>query len=85
MQLQLRIDNDNYVTIDFQLSPADTGQLAASPEIAAATITDRKLSQLKETDLFDLTGQLVDYFTTQQQALAPQADWRDEWLAATKT
>ncbi len=87
MQLQLRIDDNNYVTIEFQLQTPDTNSPADGPELIAATVIDSKLSNLKSDELFDITGQVVDYFNRPQGApeRRPGYDWfNDEWLPATR-
>jgi len=83
MQLTLRIDDNNYVTYAVKFSPADPQQPSAGPELIAATLSDSKLSLLSQTDILDLTAQIVDYFSVSQSAPKNADDWQKDWLAAT--
>ena len=83
MQLQLRIDDDNYVDITFSLSAADAQQPDSSPEVTQAAITNSKLSNLKTSDVFDLTSQILDFFAAETRPAnnPPAGDWfTNEWL-----
>lgn len=86
MQLKLWIDDNNQITIDFQLQNSADNGFADGAEVIAATITNSKLSDIGKTQLFDLTGQLVDYFSRPADSAgsAVDHDWRTEWLAATR-
>lgn len=85
MQLQFRIDDTNYVTIDLQLQTATLGGPATGPEVLAAVVTDSKLSRLSHDQLLDLVGQVVDYFSRSQEGQKTSADWfEEEWLPATR-
>lgn len=82
MQCQFRIDDNNYIDVDFKLQAAGDGSPLAGPEIIAATITKTQLSDLKADDVFNIVGQIVDYFAvgaTPERA-GPEPDWRQEWL-----
>lgn len=89
MQLQFRIDDNNYVTFAFQLeNPGDNG-FASGPEIISAAIVDSKLSNIEKDQLIDLAGQLIDFETSGSRTggIDPterEPDWRAEFLAACK-
>lgn len=86
MQFQIRIDDNNHLTIQFSLATAVPGGAEHGPEVASAIITDTELSDITTDDFFDLLGQVVDYFTVDQSPPDKQvADWRAEFLAATRT
>ena len=83
MQLQLRIDDDNFVDITFSLSAADAGQPDSGPEVSQAVVTNSKLSNLKTSDIFDITSQVLDFFAAETRPAnsAPSGDWfTNEWL-----
>lgn len=87
MQLQFRVDDNNSLTVDFKLSKASPGGFTDGPEIISAVVSDSKLSDLTADQLFDLAGQIVDYFSQPHQEPKPVAegDWRHEFLEATRT
>lgn len=78
MQLQFRIDDTNYVTVQCELSKPRAGQSADGPEVTAAVVVDSKLSNLEIDDIFDVAGQILDHLTaTAPPAPSPNEDWRD--------
>lgn len=84
MQFQLRVDDDNYVTFALQLQRTVGASADDGPELIAATITDSKLSELSENDIYGLAEQLVDYLSRDQSPQDSPKDWfRDSWLPAT--
>ncbi len=85
MQLQFRIDDTNYITVEFQLQSTGADSSSDRPQIIAATVTDTKLSQLKTDDILDLAAQIVDYFSVAPQADKPAGDWfTNDWLPLCK-
>lgn len=86
MQFQFRIDDNNYITFDLQLQAASVAGYQDGPELIAAIESDSKLSQLEHDAIFDIAGQIVDYFSRDQQQTSPGADWYEkEWLPATRS
>jgi len=86
MQLKIWLDDTNYITIAAQLQAPGSNGYGDSPEIIAATIVDRKLSNIQEDQFFDLTAAILEHFERPQQKGndGAQADWRTEWLDATR-
>ncbi len=84
MQLQFWLDNDNRVVVDLQLSSVGNSGSESGPEVTAAIISDTKLSHIKADELLDIAGQALDHLEAGSSQPAPQADWREAWMAATK-
>lgn len=82
MQFQFRIDDANVVTIQLQLQKAGDDSPLAGPEVIAAAIADAKLSNVTQDQLFDLAGQILDYFSTSVASQKPSnSDWfENEWM-----
>lgn len=78
MQLTIRIDDHNYLSISTKLEGPDPSQPENGPEVVAAVVTDSKLSDLEAPQLLDIVGQVVDHLTTVQQPPVPsdENDWR---------
>lgn len=81
MQLTFRIDNNNFVTFDIRLEETSYSGSAGDAEIAAAVISDHKLSDLEMDQLADIVGQTLDHWQgkTQRPGPSPQDDWRDKF------
>ena len=78
MQFQIRIDDGNFVTVDASLS--NVGQFGGEgvPEVGAAVVTNGKLSDLTQDQLFDVVGQCIDILTAKAaDPVQPGPDWRD--------
>lgn len=85
MQLTFRIDDNNYLTFDLQLQASGPAGYQDGPELIAAAVSDSKLSQLEHDAVLDIAGQVVDYFSRDQQSTSPGPDWFEkEWLPATR-
>ncbi len=84
MHLQLRFDDGKILTVDCQFQTVNFGQPEAGSELIAATIANSELSHDEIARVFDVTGQVVDYFSRDQSTEGRQPDWQDEWREATK-
>lgn len=87
MQLTLRIDDNNFITLHLLTTPSgDTGPDAV-PEVGAASIADSKLSNISQDQLLALTADALDYLQAEKSPAqaSPAGDWfTNEWLPATK-
>ena len=83
MQFTIRVDANNHLTVSTILRKSDDPQYADRPELAAATISDKQLSDITENQLFDILGQVIDHFThTDVPApTGPNEDWRENFRA----
>lgn len=80
MQFKIWIDDDNYVTVACEFQSNRSGGYEDGPEIIAATIVDKKLSNIEIDQLLDLAGGAVDLLTAKPAvATSPQEDWRDKF------
>ncbi len=83
MQLQLRIDDGNFLDVTYTLQASSDGQPHSGPEVTQAAITNSKLSNLTADQILDITAQVIDFFAaeTSPGAKAPEGDWfANEWL-----
>lgn len=76
MQLRFWIDDNNYADVTVALENARNDSDDGMPEVAAARITDHKLSDLQIDELLDLVGQVIDHLTVKPQ---PKARDKDDW------
>lgn len=79
MQLQFRIDDNNYVVFQLELSAASPESGTDGPEVIATVVTESKLSDLSADELYDLAGQVCDQVGRAVPQPAQVADWRDEF------
>lgn len=80
MQFQIRINENNYVTINTILQAARSDESTDSPEVTAATITEQKLSDVKLTQLLDVVGQVIDELSAPPPSSEPiNDDWRADF------
>ena len=87
MQLQFRIDDNNFIAVNLTLSANDSNNSEHRPEVSAAVVVDSKLSDLSDVELLDLAGQALDYIQSEVSpaAKSPSGDWfTNEWLPACK-
>ena len=86
MQLKLWIDDNNYLTFDILMDRNGLTGHDAVPEIGAASLTDSKLSNLRQDQILAITGDLLDYVNAEKTpAQQPAGDWfTNEWLPATR-
>ena len=84
MQLKFWLDETNFLTVECTLSADDESGPDGFVEVTAAVIADSQLSNILQDQLLDIIGQIADHLGTAQQVPAPAADWRAEFLAATR-
>lgn len=85
MQFEFRIDDDNYIRFDLQLQGAGVSGYTDGPELLAATVSDKGVSKLSESEIVGIASQIVDYCSRDQSGGKAPSDWfEDEWLPATR-
>ena len=81
MQLQFRIDDANYLVVDVKFEETSFTGRQGDAEIAAAVVSDHKLSDLEMDQFTDLVGQVLDHLQGRSERPQPRAqdDWREKF------
>lgn len=77
MQLQFRIDANNYATFTLKLQSASGQEYGTGPEVIAAVCSDKQLSNIAMDQLLSLVGATLDHVEAVQQPASPEVteDW----------
>ena len=80
-QIELRVDDNNHITVAAELQAASPDESTDIPEVIAARVVNSKLSDLGQDQLLNTVGQIVDHLTTVQQAPVDRSgyDWRADF------
>ena len=84
MQLQFRIDDNNYLTYELHISSTGLGPDGNSPEVSAVTVNAQatKLSNISDNQLLDVVDQVLGHLTAPDsgpETHTPVDDWHEQF------